>query len=227
MSEAATRASVILADDHQMLIDSLRIHLQSSYDVVAHVNDGKALVEAFERIAPDVVVSDISMPKLDGLQASSRILARDPDAVVVLVTMNDDPALAQEARRIGVKGYVLKTEAASELLHAIAMGLEGRTYFSAAVFDGANKADGGSGGSGGPLPSAAAVLTQRQLDVLRELARNGTMKDVASVLHIAPRTVAFHKYRIMKLLGIETNAELIRFAISIGLLDGREGVSGV
>ncbi len=219
------RPTVIVADDHQMMIDSFVSHLGNDYDVILHVNDGEALVLAVRELRPDIVVSDISMPKLSGFDAAKKILAELPETIIILATATDDPELAQAAFAIGVRAYVLKTESMSTLRHMIEMARAGGQSLSAGAL---LRRDATSRPVSGPVRQAPDPrITPRQLDVMRELARGSSMKEVAAKLGISPRTVAFHKYRVMRLLGIETNAELTRYSVSIGLLDddpdGSEG----
>jgi len=200
-----SRSRLILADDHQLLLEGLEAILRPHYDVVARATNGKALVEATERLRPDVVVSDVSMPELDGLSATIRIRERCPETKVVLVTMLHDPATARQALRIGASAYVLKTEAGKQLVTAIEEVLKGGTYVGPVLdIDGA-----------GPGAEPAITLTPRQLEVLDQLGQGLTMKEIGRALCISARTVAFHKYRIMEQLGIETNAELLRYVDSL------------
>ncbi|MEX1364622.1 MAG: response regulator transcription factor [Nannocystaceae bacterium] len=211
-----TRPRIVLADDHVVMLEGLRALLQPRYDVVACVHDGHALIEAVLEHAPDVVVSDISMPG-DGFEAARRIRELAPKTQVVLLTMNDSPALAAGALRLGVSAYVLKTEAADELEAAIDAALAGQTHLSPGLVD-----ETLSELSGRPEPNRrgmVAELTDRQLEVLRLLGRGYTMKEAAEHLHISPRTVAFHKYRIMEVMEVKTSAELIRKAIEGGLVE--------
>ncbi|MCA9709104.1 MAG: response regulator transcription factor [Myxococcales bacterium] len=206
-----TRARLVLADDHRLVLDGLGSLLSDRYEIVARVTDGSALFEAAMAHKPDVVVSDVSMPVEDGLSAARRLLEAAPQTRIVLVTMNQDRNMAAEAQQAGVLGYVLKSEASHELFLAIDAAMAGRTYTSPSLSSGP-----------APLPCPAqsadsplARLTERQRQVLRLLGRGRSMKEVASELHISPRTVAFHKYRIMELLGVQTNADLIRVALSL------------
>lgn len=210
--QAAARPTVILADDHQLLLDGLNHLLDSRYEVLAHATDGRELVELVQKFQPDVVVSDISMPHCDGLTAVQLISQISPKTRLVLVTMNNSPELVNESMRRGVSGFVLKTDASSDLVLAIDAALAGGSYISASL----SRAEANDavlvGGRGNP------VLTERQSEVLRLLSQGKTMKQVADTLNISHRTVAFHKYRIMELLEIDNNADLIRYAVSAGLV---------
>lgn len=207
-----TRARILLADDHAVMLEALRSLLERHYDVVGTVTDGQALVQAALRNAPDAVVTDVSMPGGDGLEAARRILELAPRTRVVLLTMNESPALAATALRMGVSGFVLKTDAATDLVAAIDTALLGGHHLSRALVGGTVSRLSTSGaGEGTP------ALTPRQVEVLRLLGRGHTMKEAAATLGLSPRTVAFHKYRIMEVLRLRTNAALIRYAVAEGL----------
>jgi len=201
-----TRARLLLADDHMVMLEGLRSLLQRDYDVVSTVTNGRALVQAVLRVAPAVVVTDVSMPGGDGLEAARRILELAPGVRVVLLTMNESPALAATAFRMGVSGYVLKSDASSDLVAAIEAALGGESHISRSLVSGTVS-----------QLSGKEQLTSRQLEVLRLLGQGRTMKEVAATLSLSPRTVAFHKYRIMETLGVRTNAELLQHAVSRGL----------
>jgi DNA-binding NarL/FixJ family response regulator len=206
-----SRPRIVLADDHVVMQQGLRALLQPRYDVVACVSTADSLVAAVREHEPDVVVSDISMPG-DGLDAFRRIREGWPSTRVVFLTMNDSAALAASALRQGASGYVLKTEAAEELATAIDAALAGRTHLSPELAEDTltHLAD---------RSHVALALTERQLDVLRLLGHGHTMKEIAERLCISPRTVAFHKYRIMEAMGAKTTAELLRKAMDGGLVE--------
>jgi DNA-binding NarL/FixJ family response regulator len=210
-----TRARILLADDHVVMLEGLRSLLERHYDVVGTVTDGQALVQAVQREAPDVVVTDVSMPGGDGLEAARRILELAPRTRVVLLTMNESPGLAAIALRMGVSGFVLKTDAATDLVAAIDAALLGYNHLSQTLVGGtvSQLTSGDRGGS-------STELTPRQLEVLRLLGQGRTMKEAAATLGVSPRTVAFHKYRIMEVLGLRTNAELFQHAVAEGLTTG-------
>ncbi len=203
-----SRPRVLLADDHALLVGAFEKLLAPEYDVVGGVADGRAAIAAAETLQPDVVVLDVSMPVLNGLDAGREIRRRWPRIKLVFVTMNEDPDLAAEAFRIGASAYILKRSAASELQLAIREALVGRAYLTPLV----------TGGVVDSLLRAAdhrppAELTPRQREVLQLLAEGRSMKQVAAVLNVTPRTVAFHKYRMMEQLRIGSTAELIQFAM--------------
>jgi len=172
------------------------------------VADGRALVDAAERLRPDVIVLDIAMPLLNGLDAGRQIKQKLREVRLVFLTMNEDPALAAEAFRAGASAYLLKRSAASELRTALDEVMRGRSYVTPLVTGGMVEAllDHGKG----PQP---VELTPRQREVLQLLAEGRSMKEVATVLNLAPRTIAFHKYEMMKQLGITSTAELIQYAV--------------
>jgi len=199
---------VLLADDHALLLGAFEKLLASECQIVGQVADGRALVEAAERLQPDVIVLDIAMPLLNGLEAGRQIKHRRKDVKLVFLTMNEDPDLAAEAFRAGASGYLLKRSAASELSAAIREVMKGRTYITPLV---AGELVGALVQPGARTP--AQDLTPRQREVLQLLAEGHSMKSIASVLNLTPRTVAFHKYRMMEQLNVKTTAELIQYAV--------------
>jgi DNA-binding NarL/FixJ family response regulator len=203
------RPRVILADDHTLLLDAFRKLLMDDCEVVAAVSDGRALLEATATLRPDVVVVDIAMPLLNGIDAARQIKQTLPDTRIIFLTMNEDPDLAAEAFRAGASGYLLKRSAASELQTAIREVVMHRSYVTPLVTEGLM----GSMLRGPATRQAPQELTPRQREVVQLVAEGHSMKEVGNILNIAPRTVAFHKYRIMEQLNIKTTAELIQFAI--------------
>ena len=203
------RPRVILADDHTLLLDAFRKLLVDDCEVVAAVSDGRALLEATATLRPDVVVVDIAMPLLNGIDAARQIKQTLPDTRIIFLTMNEDPDLAVEAFRAGASGYLLKRSAASELQTAIREVVMHRSYVTPLVTEGLM----GSMLRGPATRQAPQELTPRQREVVQLVAEGHSMKEVGNILNIAPRTVAFHKYRIMEQLNIKTTAELIQFAI--------------
>jgi len=202
------RPRVLLADDHALLLAAFEKLLADHCEVVGVVSDGRALVDAAERLRPDVIVLDIAMPLLNGLDAGRQIKQKLREVRLVFLTMNEDPALAAEAFRAGASAYLLKRSAASELRTALDEVMRGRSYVTPLVTGGMVEAllDHGKG----PQP---VELTPRQREVLQLLAEGRSMKEVATVLKLAPRTIAFHKYEMMKQLGITSTAELIQYAV--------------
>jgi len=203
------KPTVLLADDHIMIADALRNLLSSEYEIVATVNDGRALLETALQVKPDVVVVDIGMPLLNGLSAGQQLKQRLRNVKLIYVTMNEDPDLAAEALRTVASAYLLKSSAASELLKSIHEVLHGRTYVTPKI---KKLIDESFIRSCKPKP-AEKRLTPRQIEVVQLLAEGKTMKEIGSVLSLTARTVAFHKYRIMEVLNFKSNAELVQFAV--------------
>jgi DNA-binding NarL/FixJ family response regulator len=199
---------VLLADDHALLLGAFEKLLAGVCEIVGQVSDGRALVEAAGELKPDVVVLDISMPLLNGLEAGRQIKQARRSVKLVFLTMNEDPDVAAEAFRSGASGYLLKRSAASELATAIREVMQGRTYITPLVAEGlvGSLIQGGHDNKG-------HELTSRQREVLQLLAEGRSMKEVGSVLSLTPRTVAFHKYRIMEQLKVKSTAELIQYAV--------------
>ena len=207
------RPRILLADDHTMLLAAFQQLLAPTCDVVGTVADGRALLEAAPRLKPDVVVLDISMPLLNGIDACRQLQPKLPDTRWVFLTVSEDPDLAVEAFRLGASGFLLKSSAASELFSAIQMALEGRRYATPLLTKGVPL---GVFLDRAPNPHGEK-LTARQREVLQLLAEGKVMKEVANLLGVSPRTVAFHKYAIMEQLGVKTSAELVQYAVKHGL----------
>jgi len=204
-----SRPRVLLADDHTLLLEAFTKLLAEECDVVGAVSNGQALLEAAARLHPDIAVVDIGMPVLNGLDAVRRLKQQDPDIRIVFLTMNEDPDLAAEAFRAGASGYLLKRSAASELLTAIRETMNRRSYVTSLVTAGLM----GSMMQDRDDKKKAENLTPRQREVIQLIVEGRSMKEVAAILNITPRTVAFHKYQIMAQLRIRTTAELIQYAI--------------
>ncbi len=203
------RPRVLLADDHRMLREAFARLLEPTCDIVGTVPDGRALLAAAVDLSPDVVVVDISMPQLNGLDAA-RILRKEmPDVKVIFLTVNEDPDLAAEAFRVGASGYLLKNSAGSELVQAVDEAFQGRSYVTPLAARGLVD----SLIDPSPATKKADSISQRQREVLQLLAEGHSMKEVAQVLNITPRTVAFHKYAMMKQLGIQSSAGLVQYAM--------------
>jgi DNA-binding NarL/FixJ family response regulator len=203
------RPRVLLADDHRLVREAFAQLLQPRWEVVGAVADGRALLDAAPELRPDIVVLDIAMPLLSGLDAARQLKRLMPAVKVVFLTVSEDPDLAAEVFRSGASGYLLKNSAASELLRAIAEVFQGRSYVTPLVTQGLV-------GSflRGPGPGKRnGELSQRRREVLQLLAEGHTMKETARILSITPRTVAFHKYGMMAELGIKSGAELVQYAI--------------
>jgi DNA-binding NarL/FixJ family response regulator len=203
------RPRILLADDHRLLREAFAQLLEPGCDVVGAVPDGRALLAAARELRPDIVVLDIAMPSLNGLDAARQLKGLMPEVKLIFLTASEDPDLAAEAFRAGASGYLLKNSAASELFKAIEEVSRGRSYVTPLVTRGPV---GSSIPAPGPAPGAERLST-RQREVMQLLAEGRTMKEIARTLAITPRTVAFHKYRMMDDLGLKTGAELVRFAI--------------
>jgi DNA-binding NarL/FixJ family response regulator len=199
---------LLLADDHTLLLGALEKLLSEDCDVVGQVSDGRALVTAAEHLKPDVIVLDISMPLLNGIEAARQIKQKLKSVKLVFLTMNEDADLAAEAFRAGASAYLLKRSATSELPLAIREVMQGRSYVTPLVTEGLVES------LLQPEPRQPAhELTPRQREVLQLLAEGRSMKEVASVLNLTPRTVAFHKYRMMDELKVKSTAELVQYAV--------------
>ena len=205
---------VMLADDHTILVEAFRKLLEPQYEVVGTVADGRALVETAPKLKPDVIIVDIAMPLMNGLEAGLRLKELMPSVKLIFLTMNEDPDLAVDAIHSGGSGYLLKSSAASELMQAIQLALKGKSYVTPQIARGLHKSF-----IKGPRPKTRAKsLTPRQREVVQLLAEGKSMKEVADVLKVTPRTVAFHKYQIMEELSLRTTADLIQFAIKSKIL---------
>jgi DNA-binding NarL/FixJ family response regulator len=202
------RPRVLLADDHALLLGAFEKLLAGECDIVGQVSDGRAVVAAAESLRPDLIVLDISMPLLNGLEAGRQVKQKLPAIKLVFLTMNEDADLAAEAFRAGASAYVLKRSAASELATAIREVMQGRSYVTPLMTEGLvgslMRAD---------QQNPAQALTPRQREVLQLLAEGHSMKEVANLLNLTPRTVAFHKYRMMEQLKVKSTAELIQYAV--------------
>lgn len=210
------KPTVLLADDHAILLDSLKTLLSPEYDVVGTVTDGRTLVESASALSPDIVVTDIAMPGLNGLDALVQLRRRAPGARLIVLSMNEDADTASEAMRRGAAGYVAKAAAGPQLFEALRDVLAGRTYVS----PGLAPTPAGAPATRGPGGPGRRPLSARQREVLQLLAEGRSMKEAADALGLTPRTIAFHKYSMMEQLGLKTSAELIRYALVLGLVPG-------
>ncbi len=210
------RPRVLLADDHLLVAEALKSLLTPEFDLVGVVEDGRALVEAAGRLRPDVIVADITMPHLNGIDALAQLRQGGDRTPVVFLTMHRDVTFARRALDAGASGFVLKHSASVELVAAIRAALQGKTYLTPqlagevleAMKEGPERAD-----------DPVASLTPRQREVLQLLAEGRSAKEIAANLGISARTVEFHKYQMMETLDLHTNAELIHFAIKHGLVE--------
>jgi len=200
------RPRVLLADDHPLFLEGVRRLLETKYEVVGTVADGKALIVAAQNLQPDIIVVDISMPEMNGLAAAQVIRRTVPAAKFIVLSVHSDQAYAREAFRVGVRGFVSKRAAAAELLTAIKQVLDGRTYLTPLVRSETLETS-----------KEAKRLTLRQLEILRMVAEGYQNKEIAQLLKISVKTVEFHKTRIMTELDIHTPAGLTRYAIDHGI----------
>jgi len=205
---------ILLADDHTMLLEAFRRLLESRCEIVGTAADGRTLLDVAASSQPDVIVLDISMPRLNGMDAFMQLRRKMPDLKFVFLTVNEDPDIAAQAINLGASGYLLKSSAAGELFTAIERALAGKIYVTPLLTKGvplgvflsrATKSD-------------VEKLTVRQREVLQLLAEGRAMKEIADLLRVTARTVAFHKYTIMEQLGAKTTAELVQYAVEHGML---------
>jgi DNA-binding NarL/FixJ family response regulator len=208
-----SKLRVVLAEDHTLLLQAFRNLLQVQFEVVGAVGDGDALVRVASELRPDVIVADISMPGLNGLQAAKLIFAARPETRILFLTMSEDAGVAAHAFRLGAAGFLLKSDTATELVDAIDCVAGGGRYLSGRIAGGDVKAL-----LTATAHSSMATLTPREREVVRLLVAGNAMPQVASILGITARTVAFHKYRAMEALGVKTNSELIAIAVKLNLL---------
>ena len=210
-----TQPRVLLADDHAMVLAGLCKILEPEYDLVGTAGDGRELLELAASLKPDVVVVDISMPLLNGLDAVRQLKKTDSSVKVVFLTMHADVDFATEAFRAGASGHLLKHSAVEELPKAINAALQGRVYITPLVAKGvlSSLMD-----SPAPTPRQGADLTSRQREVLQLVAEGRTIKEIAGILNVSPRTVEFHKTNLVKVLGVRTTAELTRYAVKRGIV---------
>jgi DNA-binding NarL/FixJ family response regulator len=203
---------LLLADDHSLLLDAFKTLLTPSCDIVGTVTDGRQLLAEAPRLKPDVIVLDMAMPVLNGLDAGRRLKQMMPATKLIYLTVNQDPDIADEAFRIGASGYLLKTSAGRELFHAIEEAIRGRRYMTPLIAERMEE----QFIRGSKRNPGTSNLTLRQREVLQLLGEGYSMKQTAAVLNITPRTVAFHKYSIMQEYQLKSNADLLRFAIQQG-----------
>ncbi|HKB01548.1 MAG TPA: response regulator transcription factor [Gemmataceae bacterium] len=204
-----SRPRVLLADDHRLLREAFARLLEPECEVVGGVEDGRSVLAEAARLQPDIVILDVAMPLLNGLDAARQLRQALPKVKIIFLTMSEDPDIAAEAFRVGASGYLLKNSAAAELLQAIREVARGRSYITPLATRGLvdNLLHTSE-------PAARpAELSARQREVLQLLAEGHTMKEIARLLKITPRTVAFHKYAMMEQLGVSSNAELVLAAI--------------
>lgn len=207
---------VLMADDHSLILAGLRKLVEADCDVVGTVEDGRSLVEAAQRLRPDLILLDISMPLLNGFEAARQLRSLVPDCKLIFLTMHASPTYATEAFQIGASGYLLKRSAASELGLAIKAVLQGQHYLTPLltkdVLDSVLKPS--TGERGEPVSGA---LTARQREVLQLVAEGHGTKEIATILSVSVKTVEFHKSRLMQQLDLHTTADLTKYAITHGI----------
>jgi DNA-binding NarL/FixJ family response regulator len=202
------RPRILLADDHTLVVEGFRKLLEPEFDIVGVASDGRALLAAALQDKPDVIILDIGMPFLSGIDAGRELKRLVPRTRLIVLTMNEDPDIAREALRHWASAYLVKKSAGTELTRAVREVLKGRSYvtprLAQRLMDEFVR---------DPRVGRIKELTPRQREVLHLLAEGLTMKETADLLHLTPRTIAFHKYRIMEEFGLKTNSDLVRFAI--------------
>lgn len=201
------RTTILIADDHTIVVEGLVRLLKDQFDVVGGVSDAAQLLEAAARLRPDVILTDVSMPGLSGIEALRRLKAERSDTKVIVLTMHADAELATEAVRAGASGFLIKHSAGEELFTAIQEVLQGRIYLTPAI----TREVLSRMAYAATRPESR--LTPRQREVLRLIAEGRRMKEIAGLLNLSPRTVETHKYEMMQSLGIQSTAELVRYAV--------------
>ena len=208
------RTSILVADDHSMMCAGLQRILEPEFEVIASVKDGRSLLRTAVELRPDVVLVDVGMPMLNGLDAGRELKKLMPRVKLIFLTMNPDPMIASEALRNGASGYLLKNSSTEELLKAISCAMHGTCYVTPQIRDAMEEIFIRDPKS----LSRPKHLSDRQSEVLQMLAEGRSMQEVATVLQISRRTVRFHKQRIMEELGIRTNSELVQYAIKHAMI---------
>ena len=215
---SVSRSRILIADDHAIFAETLRAYLAKTFAVVGAVADGRSMVEEAARLKPDVVLADVSMPLLNGIDAAYRIREQAPNVKFVFLTMHDDPNLAAAASALGHVGFVLKSSGGKELLEAIDQVLLGRGYLTPKL----RAADWVEAKA--RARQFSRDLTKRQRDILQMLAEGRPMKEIASILNRSIKTVEFHKYHIMHAFNVKSNADLVLFALELGLVEADPGL---
>ena len=214
------KPQVIVADDHRLVAEGIVKILEKEYTVVATPSDGRSFVEAMEKFQPALALVDISLPQLNGLDACRHVKKSCPEVKIIILTMHSEPHFVNEAFRVGVGGYVLKTSVADELLFAAKEVLKGCTYISPVIAQGLvdQALDSSTGHHTRPAPPPPVTLSLRQREVLQLVAEGKSNKEIASAINVTVKTIEFHKARISKELGVHTTAELTKQAITLGLI---------
>jgi len=210
-----TRPRILIADDHIFLAELCKRLLDAEFHVIGIVTDGRAMVREAARLEPDVILADVGMPILNGLDAGQQVKKSLPSVKLLYLSMKNDPEIVAEAFRRGASGYMLKTCTSSQLVVAVRDILRGKTYMSPTL---PRETIGFLRRQNATVAKDAERLTERQREVLQLLAEGKVMKEVGAILNMTTRTVAFHKYRMMERLGVTTNAELVRYAVESHIL---------
>lgn len=210
--QGSRRTTVLLADDHAIVLEGLSGLLRNEFALVGTVADGTRLIEAVRQLLPDVTVTDITMPGMNGLEVVRRLKADAVPTKVIVLTMHANAQLAADALRAGASGFIVKHAAGKELIAAIHAVVRGERYITPQL-----ASDVLTALAEGRGPSEDAPLTPRQREVVALLAQGRTMKEVAAALGLSPRTVETHKYQVMQSLGLQTTADLVRYAVEHGL----------
>ena len=208
------RARLLIADDHTLLAEACKNLLEPEFQVLGVANNGRELLRLAEECKPDVVILDIAMPQLNGLDAGEQVRRLLPSCKLVFMTMNMEPDVAAEAFRRGASGYVVKSSTAAELVTAVRRALKSESFLSPLITKDTVEFLLRRGGAF----TSETRLTPRQSEILQLLAEGMSMKEIASVLNIKPGTVAFHKYNLMQAIGVKSNAGLLRYAIKHHLI---------
>jgi len=208
---------ILLADDHKIVLEGLRGLLEGDFDLLGSVTNGRAMLEQVEHLKPDVVVADISMPLLNGIDAARKLRESGSKVKIVFLTMHPDVSYATRAMEAGASGYVLKHSASDELVEAIHEALAGRIYVSRSLRTPAMEE---LLTPGRRHIKSGIELTTRQREVLQLLAEGKSAKEIAAILDLSPRTVETHKYKMMDDLGVKTTADLVQYAIRHGMVSG-------
>ena len=210
------RPRILLADDHTLIAEGISKLIEPEFDLIGIVQDGRTLLDKIGQLAPDILLLDISLPLINGIEAAHRIKKLSPTVKVIFLTMHAEPFFIKDAASVGASGYVLKQSAAGELIYAIRQALEGRTYFATTttpeeIEQGGHHSPQASQETPSPVDS---VLTPRQREILQLVAEGHSNKEIARLLNLSLKTIEFHKNRIMRTVGVKRTADLTKYAIS-------------
>jgi DNA-binding NarL/FixJ family response regulator len=209
---------VLLADDHRIFLEGLKKLLEGEFDIADAVEDGRALVQAAVALSPDVIVADVSMPSLNGLEAARQLSQMRCEAKLIFLTMHGDPLLLRQALIAGAAGYILKRDAPDVLVSAIRQVMRGKLCFTQDLLQGGAERSAETGGMSTESQRSLGKLTARQREILQMVAEGRTAKEIASAIDVTVKTVEFHKSQLMQRLGVRRSAELTAIAIRHGLI---------